>query len=492
MTLTSTLVAVTMAVAPVAGFAQQQQTISLSMDEAVQLAISNNPAYRRAQNDVRPAGWEVRNAYAAFLPSADASLGLNYSGAGAQRFLSSEFSQPSSTIGSNYSIGLNWSLSGTTLTEPGRARAAYDAAEANIGSARSNLAAEVVRLYLSALERRDELRIAELQLERNTQNLELVSARRQVGQATVLDVRQAEVARNRSELALVRQRQSALVETLRLFQQIGLPAPHDPMQVELADSLELVEPAWTLEALVERALAENPSLVALRANQNSANWRLKAARSSYLPTVSASASWSGFTQEFTNGDFQVTSAEAQAAASFQQCQTNNTIRTSAGLAPLNCGSPTLSEGQVNAIRSQNQAFPFDFTSQPFSARLTVSLPIFSNFNRPLRVSQASTQLDDMMEQVRETELLVRTEINQAYYAVQSAWQELDLSEENLVSARDQEQLASARYQVGSATIIELLDGQVAARQAEVDYVKAVYGYHNAIASLEAAVGRPLD
>ena len=272
----------------------------------------------------------------------------------------------------------------------------------------------------------------------------------------------------------------------------GYPRQTTPMQVQLADSLELVEPTWNLNTLIDQALAENPNLVALRANQNSANWRLKAARSSYLPTVSASASWSGFTQEFTNGDFQVNSAQAQAAEGFQQCQTNNTIRTSAGLPALDCGSPTLSSDQVNAIRSQNQAFPFDFTSQPFSARLTVSLPIFSNFNRPLRVSQASTQLDDMSEQVRETELLVRTEINQAYYAVLSAWQELELSEDNLVSARDQEQLASARYQVGSATIIELLDGQVAARQAEVDYVKAVYGYHNAIASLEAAVGRPID
>ena len=59
------------------------------------------------------------------------------------------------------------------------------------------------------------------------------------------------------------------------------------------------------------------------------------------------------------------------------------------------------------------------------------------------------------------------------------------------AAREQLQLATERYRVGSGTFFELLDAQVAALRAETDYINAVYDYHKAVAALEAAVGKPL-
>lgn len=73
---------------------------SLTLSEAVDLAIENNPSFRQVANDISPAAWNLRNAYATlFLPSLNASSGINYSGSGSQRFLSTDFSQPSATIG---------------------------------------------------------------------------------------------------------------------------------------------------------------------------------------------------------------------------------------------------------------------------------------------------------------------------------------------------------------------------------------------------------
>jgi outer membrane protein TolC len=37
----------------------------------------------------------------------------------------------------------------------------------------------------------------------------------------------------------------------------------------------------------------------------------------------------------------------------------------------------------------------------------------------------------------------------------------------------------------------LLDAQLAAQTAEADYINAIYAYHQSIATLEDAVGRPL-
>jgi outer membrane protein len=52
-------------------------------------------------------------------------------------------------------------------------------------------------------------------------------------------------------------------------------------------------------------------------------------------------------------------------------------------------------------------------------------------------------------------------------------------------------LATERYRVGSGSIIELNDAQVASEQAGVTYINAIYDYHKSIAALELAVGQPL-
>jgi outer membrane protein len=52
-------------------------------------------------------------------------------------------------------------------------------------------------------------------------------------------------------------------------------------------------------------------------------------------------------------------------------------------------------------------------------------------------------------------------------------------------------LATERYRVGVGTFFELLDAQLAAQQAEADYVRALFDYHRSLVSLEAAVGHRL-
>src|SRR2546427_12530765 len=74
-----------------------------------------------------------------------------------------------------------------------------------------------------------------------------------------------------------------------------------------------------------------------------------------------------------------------------------------------------------ALRSQNAQYPFSFTQQPFQARLTVTLPVFSNFSRETQVSEARAQHGDLEEQVRARGLAVQTEVSQAFLTLQSAY-----------------------------------------------------------------------
>jgi outer membrane protein TolC len=152
---------------------------------------------------------------------------------------------------------------------------------------------------------------------------------------------------------------------------------------------------------------------------------------------------------------------------------------------------TLDPAVVAGFHDQNNVFPFHFSRQPFSARLSISLPIFNGFSRELQVAQARNQHEDAEEQVRANRLLVHASVESNYLQVQTAYKSIAVQQAARDAARDQLRLAQDRYRLGSGTALELSDAQNAVQSAEGAYVNAVYGYHIAVAALEAAVGRPL-
>ncbi len=477
---------------PVALGAQQTVPATLSLADAIAIARDQNPAYRQALNNRGPAAWSVRNAYSSLLiPSVTTAAGMSYTGPGSQTFLSSSFTQSVSTVSSFYDLSLSWQLSGTTLSQPGLATAQQHAADADIAGAANALATGITQQYLTVLQARDQAELARKTLERNEEFLKLAQARFSVGQATLIDVRQAQVARGQAEVALLRARTLVSVEKLRLFEQMGVSPPTDVETVQLTDTFALQTPAWQLGDLLGMAEQQNPALRALRARERAAAWGVRAATSTYGPSVSLSAGWSGFTQQFTDVDPIIQSQQAAFGSQYLACQDDNQIRTNAGLPPNDCSVYVWGSQNEQALRDRNSVFPFDFTRQPFQARLSISLPLFTNFSRTQRVSEARAQHGDLEEAVRARGLAVQTEVSQAFLTLQTAFRTIGLQDTNRSAAREQLQLATERYRVGSGTFFELLDAQVAALRAENDYVNAIYDYHKALAALEAAVGRPL-
>jgi outer membrane protein len=478
---------------PTLALSQQPAPAHLSLPDAVALARQYNPSYRQALNDRGPAAWAARNAYGNFLPSLTASGGLGYAGTGQQRFLTTTFSQSVATWSSHYSLGLNWQLSGATLSQPGLKRAQLAAADADITGAESNLVATVTQQYLTVLQARENAAVAQARYERDEEFLKLAHARYDVGRATLIDVRQAEVARGQAQVALLKSRTGVEVEKLRLFQIMGVMAPVDVGAVQLTDTFSVAAPPWRLDDLLTMAEAQNPALKALRARENAATWGVRAAASSYGPSVSLSAGWSGFAQKLSDIFPAIAGARANADTNVALCQVQNIIfaRLTPPLPPLACSTLAFTPADSLGIQNQNTAYPFHFTSQPFQAQLTFTLPIFANFSHPLQVSQAKAQRDDLAESVRARGLEVRTDVSQGHLVLQTAYRAIAIQDTNRTAAREQLQLATERYRVGSGTFFELLDAQLAQLGAEYDYVSAIYDYHKAVAALEAAVGRPL-
>src|SRR5438309_8842711 len=294
------LCSVGLAVCPVLAVCQHPVPANLSLTDAVTLARANNPLYRQAINDRAPAAWGVRNAWSSLLvPGVSASGGVGYAGPGQQTFLTSNFSQSVSTWSSNYSFGLDWTLSGQTLTQPGFRRAQLSAADADVAGAETNLVTSVTQQYLTVLQARDNAEVARQQLQHDEEFQKLAQARYDVGRATLIDVRQAEVARGQAEVALLRAQTAVAVEKLRLFQVLGVAPPVDLAAVQLTDTFPVTAPPWRLDELLAMAEEQNPALKALRAREHAAAWGVRAAASTFGPALSFSAGWSGFTQKLS-------------------------------------------------------------------------------------------------------------------------------------------------------------------------------------------------
>jgi outer membrane protein len=476
---------------------------TLSLSEALQQARNNNPQYRQRLNNAATARMTVRNAYGQLLPSAQVSGGMDYTGAGRANFGQGLTQQTSAIIGSSWNAGLSWQFDGARLVAPRQSRANQRATESEISSEESNLKFSITTQYLTVLQATAQVAVARQQVERNQNFLDLANAKYRVGQGTLIEVRQAEVQKAQSDVALLRNLQTESEAKLELFRRIGVESPIEITQVELSDSFPVQKPEFDLDQLLQTARDQNPALKALEDRRKAASVGVTSAKTAFLPSLSVRAGWGGFTQEQTDDGLLVRQSQLGAISQAQNCIFQDSIqallpgRTVQGAAVcfqnagLDPSGTALTAQSRRAILNANSVFPFDFTKQPFGASLTITLPLFTGFGRSLRLQQARETELDAEEGVRAQAIQVRTDVHSRFLALGTAYQAIAVQAASRDAARDQLRLAQDRYRLGSGTALEVSDAQNSVQRAEGDYVNAIYDYHKSLAALEAAVGRPL-
>ena len=468
---------------------------SLTLDDAIQIAAANNPIYLQSTNDERVADWDVRNAYSGFLPSVFASGGVSWQGGGEQQFGSLTlgdlgFSNQPSYYFSNYGLNLSLGFSFSDLKAPAQAKASRRATLAAKESANHQLVSQVTGAYIDVLRQLEGLRLAESQLEDSQQNLELARGQFEVGAVTSIDVGSAEIQVGRSEVGVLQAENAVENSRRRLLLQLGVTG--DPA-FELSTSLVLAEPAWEAEALVEMALAGNPGVAASRARYDAANLGVGIAQTAYLPSFSLSTGWSGFTRQASSVDGQIAQAQAGVFAQRVQCETINDLysRLSPPLPAQDCSTYQFTDADRLAIEDANSQFPFNFQGSPPSLRLSVSIPIFQGLGRERNIEAARVASEDVAYQLRQSEIALDTDVTIALSNVRTAYESAVLEEQNRDLADRQLTLARERYQLGAITFVELTSSQTLFALAERDRAIALFAYHDAMAALEALVGRSL-
>ena len=467
----------------------------LTLDEAIELARRNNPTFLSTENDRGVAAWGERAAYGAFLPTVSASASAGWTAAGAQRIGTVDFGvQGTDWYSSSYNLGLTWTLNGSTIFGVSNARSNRRATNARVDAAQFSLDSQVALQYMNALRARDQLDVAQRQLDRAQQNLRIVNTRVSSGAAAGTEGKQAEVDLGRAEVGLIQAQRDVRQASFLLAEQIGVELDPD---VELVSEFTVFDPDFDAEEMVRLALSEHPSLNAFRAQESA---RRAAARqtstSQYLPTIQLATGFRGNTLQALNEEFLIAQEQSRIESRRESCEFQNAIN--AGLSsplpgyPQDCSGFVMTDEMRQNLLQSNDVFPFDFTKLPLSLSLSVSLPIFTGFSRQQQVAQANAMAEDAEHDRRAEELRLRTAVTTAVDNLESAHRVLETEERNRSLAEEQLQLQQRRYALGAASLLELLDAQTTMTTADQAYLNALYDFHYSLIALEAAVGRPLE
>ena len=464
----------------------------LTLDEAIATAHQNNPAFLQIQNGVRTAETSVRQTLAALLPSSNASFTTRYQQGGTQFFQGAALSSGSAdSRQSSYSLGLSYNISPSIAFAPRSARATKVAAEADVTSQAEALRSQVTTQYITTLQAQAQASLQDTLVQTAQGQLDLANAKMEVGAGTILDVRTAEVAVGQARVNALTAHNTAVVEKLRLFQLMGVPADTGAV---LSTQFNVSQPQFALDSVLELARRVNPDVAAKKSREYAADMNVHSARTLYLPTLSIGTGWGGNSFEYVNPDLLVAQQQSAVVNQYNSCVSQDSIRTRVGLSPLpqsRCGTGSLSADQAAAIRASNNQFPFKFNRNPVGISASLSLPIFNGYQREAQIEQAKIARDNAAYDLRSRNLQLTTDVTQAYLNLVTAAKTVDLQAQNAQKAAEELAFAEESYKVGAKTFLDVTTARGTFEQAQINRVDAVYNYHKAFAALESAVGRPL-
>jgi outer membrane protein len=418
---------------------ESKPMIVLTLDDAVAMALRQNPFYLASQEREMQAKAQVRAAVSQFLPSLNAQ-GTNTLD---EKLFVLEFpslipGQPPQRISidftKNYQTALSFSLplfAGGRLTA-GYKQAGYGlkASQESVRLSEQETIFNAKRAFYGFLLAREFSAVADEALALAEKFRENVKNLYEVGMASKFDFLRSEVQVANLKPQAIRARNSIEVAALGLKTVLGIELD-TPIEVKgelAAPSLDAVS-----EAIVEEALADRPELRQLDYQRRMAGEMLKIARGSLLPTVGI--------------------------------------------------------GGLYNLWSDNLNFKKGSWQNYYAINLSVTVPIFNGFASRAQIGQSKAMIRELDWTRKGLSEAIALEVRQAVLARTQARDTLTSQEKNVEQAREAVRIAELNYAEGLATNLDVSTAQVALSQARTNYSQALYDCVISQAQLEKAVGR---
>ena len=115
--------------------------------------------------------------------------------------------------------------------------------------------------------------------------------------------------------------------------------------------------------------------------------------------------------------------------------------------------------------------------------------IFDGFIREQNVVSAKVTRNNLQAAMADARNLAISDIKVAYLDIDQLREQKSVAEENVAAANEDLKITQEKYNLGAATILDLLDAQVSLKRAEVSRISADFDLNLAISKLERSMGK---
>ncbi len=407
-----------------------EQTVKLSLEQCIQRALAVNTEVLKAGYEVQRSKSSVLTSFSAFLPKVGTSASYSRWETGG-RVIDDWIVTTDRSYSTSIYLVQSLFTGGRNLTGFLQAREQRKVSEEVLRRTKHEVAFTAIQKYLEVLRAERLLKVKEEALELSKQRYQKAQAMMEVGSAVRSDVLRAKVELKRNELDVIVARNNLRIAQASLCHFLGI---EDGCSLELEDILEAEGKEYNLNEALQLATSLRPELRAAQASLEARKYGLWYERSGWLPNVTF------------RGSYDWTGSELPERLS------------------------TIGE------------------DSRWGWRINLSFDLFTGLRRLSQTRSASLLVKSAEQDLVQTRRDISLEITQAFYNVQEAKQRVEVSKATVEVAEEELKLAEERYRLGSATMLEQIDAQVALSEARTSYIEALYDYVLSRAQLQKAIG----
>ncbi len=416
----------------------QDSSKSLSLEQAIAIAIANNKSIPVAKQVVVKSKEQVRAAKAGDNPQLKLQGNYIWQGPTVELELPNQNEgDPPTKVKISQPIQKGASATLTNVIDAfGQVRlgvsiAEYQQAIAELELAKTidQLTLQVKQAYYDVLRAEAQKEVAVLSLEAANQHLRIAEAQFKAGTVAQFDVTRAqvEVANKKQNLIAVDNAVKLAKSVLNNVMGIDVNTQYDIQKVEVPVTRDISEALVSVNT--EKAYTSRPEVLASQIGITLAEKAVELNKRGLWPTL---------------------------------------IGTAQGVW----------NGSATAFASETS----------WNAGLVLSFPIWDGGITKSKVNQARSDLEIAKAQAEQLKLVVALEVRSAILRLIETSERVATAAENIREAKEALRLAQVRYEAGISTAVEVTDAEVALTLARLNEVNANYEYRLALAQLERAIG----
>jgi len=411
----------------------------LTLEEAVRVALANNPEAAAMAREVEAFEAQRQAAAGQRWPSLHVAGGYNHYQDGQRLIAARENGEPGvfsrDIFGGDVVINMPLFTGGRITSEIKAAELLQKAAEHRLARTREELVFNVSSVFYGILTQRKVVESLEFSRKAIQEHLKRIQDLIASQKAADVDRLRVEVRLADLEQRLVRERNVLAVQLRVLANLLGLDRLEKP--IEPAGELSFAGDAIPeVEHALRMAFDGRSDYLAARAALEAQARAVDAARAAHWPTVALQGAYGG------------------------RWASSTTDRPS--------GSDIADDaGRVGVV---------------------VDIPIFEGGRIDARIRQEKARLIAAQERLRRLELQIQLDVETAVLNIGSAAQRVEATEKAVEQAKESLRIEGEKYGVGKGALVDVLDAQSALLDSQTNYYRALADYNVAWAQLKLAIG----